>query len=107
MFPELTQQQLNQSLGSGVIIDAANGYVLTNHHVIAGADDVTVILSDGRTVKAEFVGSDPDTDVALMQIHADNLPAIPLADSDEPRSEERRVGNECVSTWRSRGAPEP
>src|SRR3546814_15671074 len=73
LFPELTQQQLNQSLGSGVIIDAANGYVLTNHHVIEGADDVTVILSDGRTVKAEFVGSDPDTDVALMQIHADNL----------------------------------
>src|SRR3546814_5440433 len=69
----------------GVIIDAANGYVLTNHHVIEGADDVTVILSDGRTVKAEFVGSDPDTDVALMQIHADNLTAIPLADSDALR----------------------
>src|SRR3546814_220295 len=85
MFPELTQQQLNQSLGSGVIIDAANGYVLTNHHVIEGADDVTVTLADGRTVKAEFVGSDPDTDVALMQIHADNLTAIPLADSDALR----------------------
>src|SRR5690606_23233361 len=82
MFPELTQQQLNQSLGSGVIVDAANGYVLTNHHVIEGADDVTVTLADGRTVKAEFVGSDPDTDVALMQIHADNLVEIPLADSD-------------------------
>src|SRR3546814_735111 len=66
-------------------LDAANGYVLTNHHVIEGADDVTVILSDGRTVKAEFVGSDPDTDVALMQIHADNLTAIPLADSDALR----------------------
>ncbi|GAA3934605.1 Do family serine endopeptidase [Luteimonas lutimaris] len=85
MFPELTQQQLNQSLGSGVIVDAKNGYVLTNHHVIEGADDVTVILADGRTVKAEFVGSDPDTDVALMQIHADNLTAIPLADSDALR----------------------
>src|SRR5690606_3070630 len=85
MFPELTQQQLNQSLGSGVIIDAANGYVLTNHHVIEGADDVTVTLADGRTVKAEFVGSDPDTDVALMQIHADNLTAITLADSDALR----------------------
>ena len=85
MFPELTQQQLNQSLGSGVIIDAENGYVLTNHHVIEGADDVTVTLADGRTVKAEFVGSDPDTDVALMKIHADNLVEIPLADSDALR----------------------
>jgi Do/DeqQ family serine protease len=85
MFPELTQQQINQSLGSGVIVDAKNGYVLTNHHVIEGADDVTVILSDGRNVKAEFVGSDPDTDVALMRIHADNLTAIPLADSDRLR----------------------
>jgi Do/DeqQ family serine protease len=82
MFPELTQQQINQSLGSGVIVDAKNGYVLTNHHVIEGADDVTVTLADGRNVKAEFVGSDPDTDVALMRIHADNLTAIPLADSD-------------------------
>src|SRR5690606_28872069 len=79
MLPELTQQQLNQSLGSGVIVDAANGYVLTNHHVIEGADDVTVTLADGRTVKAEFVGSDPDTDVALMQIPAEGLSAIPLA----------------------------
>ncbi|MGN7726769.1 Do family serine endopeptidase [Luteimonas sp. 22616] len=85
MFPELSQQQLNQSLGSGVIIDAKNGYVLTNHHVIEGADDVTVTLSDGRTVKAEFVGSDPDTDVAVMRIQADNLTAIPLADSDRLR----------------------
>jgi len=85
MFPELSQQQLNQSLGSGVIIDAKNGYVLTNHHVIEGADDVTVTLADGRTVKAEFVGSDPDTDVAVMRIQADNLTAIPLADSDRLR----------------------
>ncbi|WP_027081010.1 Do family serine endopeptidase [Luteimonas mephitis] len=85
MFPELSQQQLNQSLGSGVIVDAKKGYVLTNHHVIEGADDVTVTLSDGRTVKAEFVGSDPDTDVALMRIQADNLTAIRLADSDRLR----------------------
>ncbi|HVI58554.1 MAG TPA: Do family serine endopeptidase [Luteimonas sp.] len=85
MFPELTQQQINQSLGSGVIVDAKNGYVLTNHHVIEGADDVTVTLSDGRNVKAEFVGSDPDTDVALMRIHAGNLTAIPVADSDQLR----------------------
>jgi len=80
MFPELSQERIAQSLGSGVIVDAQNGYVLTNHHVIEGADEVTVTLSDGRTLKAEFVGSDVDTDVALMQIPAENLSAMPLAD---------------------------
>jgi Do/DeqQ family serine protease len=57
--------------------------VLTNHHVIEGADEVSVTLADGRTVKAAFVGSDADTDVALMKIDAPNLSAIPLADSDQ------------------------
>ncbi|MGV8932784.1 MAG: Do family serine endopeptidase [Luteimonas sp.] len=85
MFPELSQQQLNQSLGSGVIVDAAHGYVLTNHHVIEGADEVSVTLADGRTMKAEFVGSDADTDIALMRIPVPKdapLTAISLADSD-------------------------
>jgi len=81
MFPDVPQEQINQSLGSGVIVDAARGLILTNHHVIEGADEVSVTLADGRTMKAEFVGSDPDTDVALMRIHADKLSAIPLADS--------------------------
>ncbi|MDR6993256.1 Do family serine endopeptidase [Luteimonas sp. 3794] len=79
MFPELSQERINESLGSGVIVDAQQGYVLTNHHVIEGADDVSVTLSDGRTVEAEFIGSDMDTDIALMRIKADNLTAIPLA----------------------------
>ncbi|MHC9086713.1 Do family serine endopeptidase [Luteimonas sp. RIT-PG2_3] len=79
MFPELSQERIAQSLGSGVIVDAAKGYVLTNHHVIEGADEVTVTLADGRTLQAEFVGSDADTDVALMKIPAENLTAIPLA----------------------------
>ena len=79
MFPELSQERINESLGSGVIVDARQGYVLTNHHVIEGADDVSVTLADGRTVEAEFIGSDVDTDVALMRIQADNLTAIPLA----------------------------
>ncbi len=82
MFPELSQERINESLGSGVIVDAQQGYVLTNHHVIEGADAVSVTLADGRTVQAEFLGSDPDTDVALMRIKAQNLKAIPLADSD-------------------------
>ena len=79
MFPELTQEQIARSLGSGVVVDARNGYVLTNHHVIENADEVSVTLSDGRTLKAEFIGSDPDTDVALMRIPSEGLTEIPLA----------------------------
>jgi serine protease DegQ len=81
MFPELSQDRINESLGSGVIVDAARGLVLTNHHVIEGADEVSVTLADGRTLKAEFVGSDPDTDIAVMRIPAQNLSALALADS--------------------------
>ncbi|RNF84453.1 trypsin-like peptidase domain-containing protein [Montanilutibacter psychrotolerans] len=81
MFPELSQERINESLGSGVIVDAVNGYVLTNHHVIEGADSVSVTLADGRTLPAAFVGSDPDTDIAVMQIKTDGLSALPLADS--------------------------
>lgn len=82
MFPNIPQERINESLGSGVIIDAKNGYVLTNHHVIEGADEVSVTLSDGRTLKAEFAGSDPDTDIAVMKIPAENLSSLTLADSD-------------------------
>ena len=83
MFPQLTQERIAESLGSGVIVDAARGLILTNHHVIEGADEVSVTLADERTFKAEFVGSDPDTDVAVMRIKAGNLSAIPLADSSQ------------------------
>lgn len=81
MFPNIPQERIRQSLGSGVIVDAERGFVLTNHHVIEGADAVSVTLADGRTVEAEFLGSDPDTDVALMRIPAGGLTEIPLADS--------------------------
>lgn len=85
MFPGIPEERINESLGSGVIVDAARGYVLTNHHVIEGADEVSVTLSDGRTLAAEFVGSDVDTDVALMKIPVpggeEPLRAITLADS--------------------------
>lgn len=81
MFPQLTQERINESLGSGVIVDAQRGLVLTNHHVIEGAEEVSVTLNDGRTLSAEFVGSDPDTDIAVMKIPAQGLQAIPLADS--------------------------
>ena len=81
MFPQVPQERINESLGSGVIIDAARGYVLTNHHVIEGADDVSVTLADGRTLTAEFLGSDADTDVALIRIPTGGLSELPLGDS--------------------------
>ena len=73
------------SLGSGVIVDEQRGYVLTNHHVIANADEITVTLYDGRELKANLVGSDDDTDVAVLKVEARNLTAAPLADSDKLR----------------------
>lgn len=84
------QQQLRRqqkakphSLGSGVIIDAKQGYVITNHHVIKGATGIEVTLQDGRNLTAQLVGSDPDTDIALLQIPAENLSALPLANSEQ------------------------
>lgn len=73
------QERIEQSLGSGVIIDASKGYVLTNNHVIEGADDIAVTLQDGRSLKAKLIGNDPDTDVAVIQIPAENLNALALA----------------------------
>jgi len=81
----IPEERIAESLGSGVIVDAQRGYVLTNHHVIEGADEVSVTLADGRTLPAEFVGSDADTDVALMKIPAQNLTALPLVDSGSLR----------------------
>ncbi|KGI78912.1 DegQ family serine endoprotease [Oleiagrimonas soli] len=77
------RERVEQSLGSGVIVDAAKGYVLTNNHVIAGADDITVTLKDGRDFKAKLVGADPDTDIAVLKIPADQLQELPLADSSK------------------------
>ncbi len=85
LFPDIPQERINESLGSGVIIDAAKGYVLTNHHVIDNADDVQVTLADGRSFKAEFIGSDADTDIALIRIPAEKLTAITLGDSGQLR----------------------
>jgi serine protease DegQ len=84
-MPALPQQRVQQSLGSGVVVDALNGLVLTNNHVIEGASDISVTLADGRSVSAEFVGADPDTDVALIRIPTDGLHALPLADSERLR----------------------
>jgi serine protease DegQ len=69
------KQQRNSGLGSGVIV-SPNGYILTNFHVIEAADDIQVSLNDGKTYKAKVVGSDPESDLAILQIKAEKLPAI-------------------------------
>ena len=83
--PDQPRERVSQSLGSGVIVDAREGYVLTNNHVIAGADDISVTLSDGRSFSAEVIGTDPDTDLAMVRIDAKDLQALPVADSDQLR----------------------
>lgn len=70
-----------QSAGSGVIVDAERGYVLTNHHVIADAEKIAVTLQDRRQLDAELIGSDEGTDIALLKIDVDNLTALRLGDS--------------------------
>ena len=75
------QERVRQSLGSGVIIDATRGLILTNNHVVEGADAVSVTLADGRTFEAQPIGSDADTDIAVIRITATNLTAVPLSDS--------------------------
>ncbi|MDO8825801.1 DegQ family serine endoprotease [Methylophaga sp.] len=86
-LPEQQQPRTRQaqSLGSGVIVNAKEGLVLTNNHVIQRADEITVSLHDGRSFQAEVVGSDPATDVAVIRIPPENLTALPLADSDSLR----------------------
>ena len=81
-----SQQQKFAALGSGVIIDAAKGYVVTNNHVVDNATKIQVSLSDGRKFEAKVVGKDPRSDIALMQLQdPKNLTAIKMADSDALR----------------------
>jgi serine protease DegQ len=76
------QQQAPQvGLGSGVIV-SPEGYLLTNNHVVAGADDIEVQLIDGRSARATVVGTDPETDVAVLKINLDKLPVITFGDAD-------------------------
>jgi Do/DeqQ family serine protease len=75
------QQQPQIGLGSGVIV-SADGYLLTNNHVIEGADDIEVQLSDGRQARAKVVGADPETDVAVLKISLDKLPVITFGNAD-------------------------
>ena len=83
--PEVERSRRVQSAGSGVIIDARKGLVVTNHHVIANAESVTVTIKDGRRLKAKVIGSDQATDVGLLKIDGDNLSELPIGNSDELR----------------------
>ncbi|ENV37850.1 trypsin-like peptidase domain-containing protein [Acinetobacter venetianus] len=75
---QMPQQQQNEnSLGSGVIV-RADGYILTNNHVIAQAEHIVVALQDGRRAEAKVIGTDPDTDLAVIKIELDNLPVLPF-----------------------------
>jgi serine protease DegQ len=74
-------QQQQSGLGSGVIV-SPTGYILTNNHVVEGADEIEVTLNDGRKAKAKIIGTDPDTDLAVLKIDLDKLPVIVLGSSD-------------------------
>ncbi len=84
-LPEQPRERKSHSLGSGVVVDAARGYVLTNQHVVGEADEITVTLKDGRQFEARLIGADPETDVAVLQIPAEGLTAVSIADSDRLR----------------------
>jgi serine protease DegS len=78
------RRRVERSLGSGVIVDNA-GHIITNHHVIAGADSIRVQLSDQRVADAKLIGTDPDTDIAVLKLSLSNLPIMPLGRSDSLR----------------------
>ena len=80
-IPDQSARQ-ERSAGSGVIVDAVKGYVITNHHVIKDALQVIVTLKDRRQFQAKLIGMDPGTDIALLKIEAKNLQALKLGDSD-------------------------
>lgn len=74
-----SQERERRGIGSGVIVDAAKGFIITNHHVVEGADEITVTLEDKRELKAELVGSDPKTDIAVIKVSATGLRGLKFA----------------------------
>jgi serine protease Do/serine protease DegQ len=82
--PPQQRQREVRSAGSGVIVDAAQGYIITNHHVVEKADEIEIFLNDNRSLKAKVVGSDPGTDIAVIQVEdAKDLVQMPLGNSDQ------------------------
>ena len=84
-IPDQPRERRRTGLGSGVIFDAKNGYIVTNNHVIEKADDIVVTLTDGRKFDATVIGTDPGADVAIIQIEAEKLTELKIADSDRLR----------------------
>jgi Do/DeqQ family serine protease len=82
--PQAQPERKREGLGSGVIV-SQDGYILTNHHVIDGADQIRVDLNDNRTLEAKVVGSDAPSDLAVLKVNASNLPVLVLGDSDRTR----------------------
>jgi serine protease Do/serine protease DegQ len=79
--PDQDRESKEMGLGSGVIV-SSDGFILTNNHVVADADELTVVLSDGRKFPAKVVGADPKTDIAVVKIEATGLQPVTFADSD-------------------------
>src|ERR1700751_2685218 len=98
-FFNLQQQPVEretQATGSGVIVDAAQGYVITNAHVVENANSIEVTTKDNRRMTAKLIGRDPDTDIAVLQIPAGGLTALPVRASDPPH-----VGGLLLANWQS------
>ncbi|KAB7627345.1 DegQ family serine endoprotease [Alkalilimnicola sp. S0819] len=90
--PEQPRERRTQSLGSGVVIDAEQGHIVTNHHVIREAEEIVVTLRDGRELQAELVGSDPETDLAVIRVDATGLTQVSVG-----RSRDLQVGDFVVA----------
>jgi serine protease Do/serine protease DegQ len=84
-LPGIPVEKKTQSLGSGVVVDARRGFVLTNHHVVEAAREIRLTFKDGRTLQAKLLGSDPESDVAVLQVPPGQLTELPLGDSDALR----------------------
>jgi len=84
-IPDELPEQREVSVGSGVVIDAGRGLIVTNHHVVSGADRIVITLKDGRAVDGVFVNGDPQTDIAVLQIDESGLTELPFADSEAVR----------------------
>ncbi|MGH6889172.1 MAG: Do family serine endopeptidase [Rhizomicrobium sp.] len=91
-IPEQPQTEQFQAVGSGVIIDASRGFLVTNDHVVKNAQEIQVTLKDRRQITAKLIGADPQTDIAVLQIPADGLNAIPLG-----QSKDLRVGDYVIA----------
>jgi Do/DeqQ family serine protease len=94
------QDEVERALGSGVIV-RSDGHILTNHHVVDGAQEISVDLADRRTFKAKLIGSDKPSDLAVLKIDAGNLPVLALGDSDKVR-----VGDICLAVGNPLGIGE-